>query len=653
MIDNLKKRQNDFLNYTMDRIREALCHFTDKQIEIFFQIPFFLHINSASFPGYIPNKTAPHGICDFENSEFYKEAIRKELIPKSEIQTSVNKKQAILAFYHIGNLGTYTQPLEADFDYWVIINREKFSDQGYEELKKKLNGIVSYSSEYFDQKVSFSIMDHNAILNNSYESFMGRETHTVSKVFLKEKFYRTILMIGGKIPVWSILPHELTAETQTKYDNEIQQILNSSKELIDFGHLYSAPVPDILKGILWNICESKNNPVKSLIDATMMYSHGFGSEKFKQLICEQVKKEYLEANTKNYRVDPYKKLYDHILEFHKKDEPEGLDLIIKAIFFSLCGYPDVILPEENSPKHQLLGQYLRQWGVSKSRMKSLLSFTEWPESEKLKFEDTIVRRLTQMYSIASRKHNSSDHEVEEGEQKNWIILKNKTRERLQKNSLKIQECSSYLKNLKIVSLIIKKIKKTKSEVWSLDIHTGEDEIVHAVHQDDSFLGLFGWIIGNNLYKRQSASIELESDLKLYQSNDNPINLDTLYMHLAPVTPLFEEVFENKPAWSKALVLLVFKKNIIVKAELLFLNSWGELIFDFIEFPAVENIEQVSKRIAMQMHLYSGTNIKHCFFQLSRQRHSEIVYKIKKAYNNLDDSGKKLQESSEHLYLDKL
>ena len=112
------------------------------------------------------------------------------------------------------------------------------------------------------------------IKNNCYAPFKGEETLTASKVFLKEEFYRTFLMIAGKIPVWSVLPgpQELKINTALNTNGITAQILSMHEDLIDLGQVNSIPIEDVLKGLLWHICKFRSDPVKVLIKATMIWS---------------------------------------------------------------------------------------------------------------------------------------------------------------------------------------------------------------------------------------------------------------------------------------------------------------------------------------------------------------------------------------------
>ncbi len=63
-------------------------------------------------------------------------------------------------------------------------------------------------------------MDKKGIKLNCYAPFKGEETLTVPKIFLKEEFYRTYLMLAGKIPVWSVLPDFNITQSSTGLNEE-------------------------------------------------------------------------------------------------------------------------------------------------------------------------------------------------------------------------------------------------------------------------------------------------------------------------------------------------------------------------------------------------------------------------------------------------
>jgi adenylate cyclase class 1 len=628
----VKKNRSAFSNYNMVRMREAVRYLTGKKLEIFIKIPFLLHINSSKYPGFTDTGGNSHGIWNFEKTGFYKEIITANIFPKTVIENNKIDSPAILGFYHIGSIGTFTQSTGSDFDYWVIIDKNRFSKDRYNGLEKKLDALSKYCREAYDQEVTFFIMDQKQIKNNCYAPFKGEETLTAPKIFLKEEFYRTFLMIAGKIPVWSVLPSLKSEAVNSALNSDgiTAQILSMYDDLIDLGQITSVPMEEVLKGLLWHICKSKFDPIKAIIKATMIYCYGFSRILPPVLLCEKIKQGYSKAGIDDYGVDPYKALFDQILEFHELEDPKGIPLIKNAIFLRLCGYPDVKIPDKNTPKRFLLDRYIRTWNLNKNQVVKLLSYSNWAESEKLLLEKTCLHRLAQMVNHAIEKTGKIDHRFDKGDEKrNWILLKNKTRERLRKDINKIPECSIYLKRKQILCLDI--IKKPLS--WELDIQTKTGQEIHGLYHHSHFLGVFGWILENQLYRRQTASLNFHGEVLLFESGDVPVAADTLYMAFQPLKPLSDKGYESDATGSKMMILLIYDTLNLIKAEFLISNSWGELFLDHIKFEPKDNRKAHCHQMAHLMIKYSSKPLRFFIYQFSDTHDPKIVYQLKKAYND--------------------
>ncbi len=653
MPDDLKiqieKNRAAFSNYNMVRMREALRYFTPKKLELFLKIPFFLHINSPRYPGCINTKSKPYGIWNFKESGFYKEAVRNNLFPKSVIETIRVDNPAVIGLYHIGSLGTFTQSLGSDFDYWVMIDKKKFSRERYESLEKKLDAIVNYCREKHEQKVSFFIMDQKDIQLNRYLPFSKHETLTVPKIFLKEEFYRTFLMIAGKIPLWAVLPKKMSTGHSFEIESQIRQILSRNEDLIDLGQISAVPKEDVLKGLLWHICKSKADPVKALIKATMIFSYGFGPEKTRLLLCEKIKMGYSMAGIDDYDVDPYKALFDQIIDFHEHQDPDGINLVKNAIFYRLCGYPYVKMPEPNSPKRILLDRYIRLWKLNKHQVGKLLSYTDWSESEKLVLERSFIHRLAQMYNEAQKKAGPPKALMKNDEKRNWVILKNKTRERLNQAQKKIKACSTFLKQKRVIHLDI----SDSSEVFQLDLLTKAGENINTIYQSPQLLSVLGWILENQLYSRQRAAFGFKTKRNLFESTDNPVDPDHVYLTFSPLKPLSDDCFEREAAWSKMLVLLIFEGNLLVRAELLTSNTWGELYLDKVELKSMEKREDQCLALVRQMSAYWDKDLRYSICQYAVMRDPKIVYQIKKVYNEFFAEKNRPVKLRTKPYLDRL
>jgi adenylate cyclase class 1 len=646
----LDENRAAFSNSNMVRMREAIRYLTKKKLQIFIKIPFLLHINSPQYPGFIDSDVPCHGICNFANSGFFKEALKTKIFPKSIIDHKKVEDPAIVGFYHIGSLGTFTQSQGSDFDFWVIIDKKTFSKERYACLEKKLDALLKYSREEYDQEVSFFIMDQEDIKNDRYAPFKGEETMTVPKIFLKEEFYRTFLMIAGKIPVWAVLPdlNDPVMDTVEKREGVTNQILSMDADLINLGQVSKIPVRDILKGLLWHICKSTEDPVKAVIKATMVFTYGYDAEQTTGLLCEKIKSGYEKAGIDDYGVDPYKALFDRILEFHEAEDPKGINLIKNAIFFRLCHYPDVKIPDQKTPKRQLLDKYIREWKLNKTQVLKLLSYATWSEAEKLLLEKALIHRLAQMYNHVLKANLAENAALEKGEErKTWLILKNKIRLKLKQNPDKIKECSTYLKRRHISTLNILK----GSKFWVLNIVVDGEQKIDRAYYHKNFLCVIGWIMENGLYQRQRAFININAACFLYESIEKPVDADKLYMIFQPLKALSDSYFEKNPVWVKMVVLMHHENANISRAEFLVSNSWGELFFDSIEFEKGATGEVKYNLVAKMIQKYSSERLRFNIFQFCDNYDSTIVYEVKKAYDILAYPNGRIMQRKKKPYLD--
>jgi len=248
----LKQMKSAFSNYNVVRMREALRYLSGPKLKLFIKIPLLIHVNQPGFPGFVPEKPWASGIYNFEESGFYKEILKQGGITADSLLTDRQKEPTVIGLYHIGSLGTFTQSAQSDFDYWVIIDKTRFTEQRYYNLEKKLNHIVKYSRKEFDQEVTFFIMDQADIRRDCYAGFDTPETMIAPKLFLKEEFYRTFLMIAGKIPLWTILPVNTKKGTHTQLvkglslKEDIKPLLQDFIDLGKGGGIFPAIMRKVL-----------------------------------------------------------------------------------------------------------------------------------------------------------------------------------------------------------------------------------------------------------------------------------------------------------------------------------------------------------------------------------------------------------------------
>ncbi|WDP92579.1 MAG: class I adenylate cyclase [Desulfobacter sp.] len=627
----LEKMKSAFSNYNVVRMREALRYLSGPKLKLFIQIPFLIHVNQPKYPGFVPGKPEACGIYNFENSGFCKEGLKQGQMPAAALpRESASQDPGILGLYHIGSLGTFTQSPQSDFDYWVIIDKTRFTEKRYYNLEKKLNHIVKYSREEFDQEVTFFIMDQADISRDCYAGFDTPETMIAPKLFLKEEFYRTFLMIAGKIPLWTILPGNMPKGAYTRLVDRLSQSRELSPLLKDFIDLGKVEIPEqkeILQGLSWHICKSREDPVKALIKATMILSHSAGKETDTMLLCDELKQGFSDAGIDDYEGDPYKIVFDRVLSFHEAHDPEGLSLIKNAIFFRLCEYPNVKIPEPGSPKKQLLDRYIRTWNLTPAQVRKLVSYPDWAEEEKRLLDTTFIKRLAQMYRQADQETPPTDDSPDPILERNLKILTHKVLERLNTSQNKIPASSNYLTRQAFEFFLF---REQPPGEWALSGYLAGGAREITLYRSRTLLGLVGWMIENRLYHRNKAHIKVDVKRKLFESRDDSVSADALYLALQPVKPLSDDGFEHPARWTKIMVLLTAGDTDggISRIELLAVNSWGEMFEDQLRLDTTDKLTHRYKTIADKINQYKGEAVRLFFYQLSERRDPDAVYEIK-------------------------
>ena len=630
VVEKIKAFKSAFSNSNMVRMREAFRYLSKPKLALFINIPFYIHVNLPQFPGYIKNAPPCHGILNFRESGFYKAGIDLGLPPDESEDTTGTDGPSVLGLYHMGSLGTFTQSDNSDFDYWVIIDKYTFSEQRHYNFQKKLDQIVQFARSKHGQEVSFFIMDQSEIRKDCYTGLDEQETLEAPKLFLKEEFYRTFLYIAGKIPLWTILPPKgsddpYEAMVKKRCADKTPNPVN--KDFIDLGNVENPKKPDILRGILWHIYKSRFDPAKALIKATMVFSHEYGSPEHSELLCDQIKARYSEAGIDDYRVDPYKTLFDRVIAFHDIRAKDSLNLIKNAIFLRLCGYPNVSPPDPGSPKKQLLDRYIRNWNLKPAQVKKLFSHENWAEEEKLLLEKTFINRLLKMYAQISRDMDIKALQLDKTDQRNLKILTHKVKERLNQTMGKIQVCSTFLKGQPFQSFLF---GQTSSKVWKLyaSRHDASEKIL--LRKSDTFLSLMGWVLENNLYHMSDGTMKLITETNLFQGADHPVGPDSIYLALQPVKPLSDNAWEYDPQWKKLVILLkcAHPSSRVSGVEFLALNTWGELFSAQLKLDTKVNMDDRYRQIALEINQYKGENLRLIFFQLGDRKDKDAVSKIK-------------------------
>ena len=618
-----------FLSYNISRMRELIRYLSPKKLELFHTIPFLIHINHPGFPGYLKMKTPPCGIYKFENSGFWKHAIKAHRIKPNVLFKYLSNTYHIHGVYLMGSSGTIGQTDNSDFDYWLLIDESAIQSGSLVQLEQKLSEIEHWSKIVYHQKVKFFILCINQIRNNNFPAIDSESSGTAQKTLLKEEFYRTFIMVAGRIPYWSVLPGNLT---DSKYNQWIKAISHSnSRELntedyIDLGGLECINQAECLGAILWQVYKSRTDPVKSLIKSTLIaYYSFFGSRE--GLLCDKVKLRFSERPLDSYLVDPYLVIFEKILEFFEHmNDPQGLELIKECIILRLRGYPFSSVPELDSPKQELLNRLFTEWSWKEEKINRFKLYPHWPEKEKLAFDELIFDKLMFLYDLILKSQDRKNPPFEMS-LPDLKALTNRIAVWFQKKPSKIARCSTFLRaQVKNRYLSITcNIDEPSVDRWKVfDRSASGKEDNSLLFSGKHFLQVIGWIMQNRLHIHKRSSI-------VFEPNTCEVTADRAKRLFTDICRYFERdslESEKIDHMEKLLVTLNVQETGDTKnrmnAEFLLENTWNEFHCWAINLARVENKLLRCYRVA--------TEILNCMKRASEDR---FQYKIKTMSAKID------------------
>lgn len=387
--DNLER----FLAYNKKRT-EMVLEVIPKRIRPLYRIiPFLLHINVRSIPGFLDDKDAVFGIYHFDISEEFLADLNTVFPDAAILHNDLHgilpkdKVLPIKSLYLMGSLGTLVQSIESDFDYWVCIFKDTLSPKQLELLHQKCRMIEEWALDRYNLETHFFLTDIKSVRNNNFGTADKESTGTAQAKLLKEEFYRSCILVCGRVPLWWCLP---TKVNDTQYEAIRTKIKDSKKVdteyLIDLGNLFTITREEFFGAAIWQICKAMDSPFKSVLKMALLEVL-IEMDKGESLLCNRLKilvhdQKMAIDESKNF--DSYALLFDSILDYYKqKNHPNELDLFRKCLYIKSETRCSEAIPKHKvlSAKEKKLRAYIAEWQWNTETISHLDQFKEWEFEE--------------------------------------------------------------------------------------------------------------------------------------------------------------------------------------------------------------------------------------------------------------------------------
>ena len=508
----LQNNKYRYLAYNALRKKYFLANSPKDSSIILYMLPWLLSVNRQSVPGYIKDLKEPFHVFNVEDD---KEIIKQENFFKKQFTIKEDKSLIrhastgcpIEGLYTIGSVGTISQTTRSDCDIWICIDKTIYDYKSLKYLSEKLNLIKGWLDERLKISVYFFLVDVEDVRNCRFGEIDYESSGSAQKNVLKEEFYRTSILICGKIPLWWVC---YDGEAQADYNQELSKIKRNDEgvyDLIDFGNLEEVNQSEYFGAALWQFNKSLTHPLKSIIK--MLQLKMFLETPKEDLLCHQFRQSVLEGSEIADFPDPslftMRAVLDYFSEHGRKDHFE----FIKKCFY--LRFDLKLLSKAQTHKEEIAGEIFKIYKIDRKDIYHLNEFESWKLAEKINFGDLMFEFLSDIYKDIVRIQKGIKLEIAP---QDLTIIGRKLSSSLANKENKIPVLHNPTENIKlpVFTFVI------SGNMWQL---SSSDDLMLPLIANDDIIFCLTYMVWNSFYdqaqirmKPNHTSITLQEIINL-------------------------------------------------------------------------------------------------------------------------------------------
>lgn len=538
---------------------------------ILYLLPWLLSVNHQRCPGYIAGMKNTFRVYnighDMEIRKREKTFKRRFGIRrKGSLLGSKSKSITIQGVYTIGSVGTVSQTSASDCDIWVCCEKSDFDMEAWNQLNQKINLIKDWMDITLRMPVFFFLCDVEDIRESRFGSVDAESAGSTQKNVLKEEFYRTCIIICGKIPLWWVSYHPRVSIPYEEARQAAAINLYGHYDLIDFGDLKAVEKSEYFGTALWHLHKSLETPLKSIIK--MLLLKILLDAPHQLLICHQFRERVLGREKDSLFLDPSIFAMSVILNYFTQKRDEGILAFLKECFYLRCR----IRPydRKNNLKKELTTNLFKNFPIDIKRRIHLGKFDTWPFDEQVRLGQQLFQLLMRLYREIADAHTgiASQTDIED-----LSVLGRKISACYEKKEDKIKSIQKPATAFNVSTLRL----RLEGEIWYV---FSDNERREPIVSHPDIVHTVAFIVWNNLFESNNVSMDPNPSQVTVQE---VINLGKKMKDFLGVSRISRNEFSNymkKEFITKLLIVISFaesnwKKN-LNHFNVVYTNSWGEL-----------------------------------------------------------------------------
>lgn len=552
-----------------DRRKEMFSESSPREAaQVLYLIPWLLSVNHPKVPGYVAELDQPFKVFGIEGE---REIRRREDtfqrlfgVPSGRSLLNEKSRLVIEGLYSIGSVGTLGQTQDSDCDIWICCDRRHIDGMVWEYLHRKINIIKDWLDLNCRMPVYFFLSDVEAVRNGQFGSVDAESSGSAQRNVLKEEFYRTVMVIMGKIPFWWICWSE---EGPLSYQESWQRLrrgVHGGGEFLDLGDLEGVSANEFLGAALWQLHKSLTSPLKSAIK--MILIKLYLDRPDESLPCHKFRTRVL-SREKRF-LDPTSFTIELILDSFGRDLPHEEQKLLVHCFYLRCGL--TAFAQKRPMRKRLTARFVARSGISRKEQYKLAAFGEWDAAKQVRLGKDMMLRLFRIYGDIVKNGAGVETEMD---RRDLTILGRRISAIYQKKDRKVIHLPrpGYRFNLKFLNFVY------EEGLWSLyaDVRQSPPLLGHA-----DIIQAIAFVVRNGLYDRTRMRMEPNASSVTLQEILNLAEKIRDLFGPSDVVDRDADLFLRAERFTKVLVVISFEKNAYEKdindLSIVFSNTWGEV-----------------------------------------------------------------------------
>lgn len=589
---------------------------------ILYLLPWLLSVNHPSIPGYVKDIVKPFKVygVDMDKDVLKREPVFKTMFRMKKEGTLLRYPTGvnlIPGIYTIGSVGTISQTSRSDCDIWICIDQKAFDEKATRQFNQKLNLIKAWFDGHLKMPVYFFISDLDDIRNCNFGNVSDESSGSTQRNILKEEFYRTSILICGKIPLWwacydddrPVNYHQLLDE----YDRDVY----GDNDFIDLGKMESVEHGEYVGAALWQFNKSLTHPLKSIIKMLLLEMLLVSSRE--ELLCHQFRHSILSQGVNPVYNDPSMFTMEAILRHNEGLDTDSFEFIKKCFYLR---YEIKFQSKNVTLKETLAKELFQKYPIAREEICRLNEFSGWPLHEQTEFGDRVLSLLRNIYKGISTLQRGATQGIDH---QDLTIIGRKLSSCLEKKANKIPIMHKPIENLDLPVLTFRKEGKR----WKVHPHKDPSRFIVA---SPDIIYCLAYLVWNDIY--------LSGNVRM-SPNPTPVTLQEIMCLAKMMREIFGVYdittvdlgnFLKRERTTKILVVISFEgapnKNDVTDFCVLYQNNWGELFEKKIGSP-----DHLKDFFNDHRVMFAHAEVNY-YIQWSSQYYEKIIERTKKTISHI-------------------